>query len=68
MLEVIDIRTASPPSFDQARDQLRQKMIQEGVQKAVKQARAEVSVEKFNLDGSPKRATDQAEPPPAPEK
>jgi hypothetical protein len=27
-----------------------------------------VSVEKFNLDGSPKRATDQAEPPPAPEK
>jgi peptidyl-prolyl cis-trans isomerase C len=68
VIEVIEIRTAAPPSFDQAREQLRQKMIQEGVQKAVKQARAEVSVEKFNLDGSPKRATDQAEPPPAPEK
>lgn len=68
VIEVIDIRTAPPPSFDQAREQLRQKMIQEGVQKAVKQARAEVSVEKFNLDGSPKRATDQAEPPPTPEK
>ena len=41
-------------------------MIQEGVQKAVAKARAEVTVEKFNLDGSPMRATDTAEPPPAP--
>ena len=40
-------------------------MIQEEVQQAVAQARAEVTVEKFNLDGSPVRATDNAEPPPA---
>ena len=39
-------------------------MIQEAVQKAVAQARAEVKVETFNLDGSPTRATDSAEPPP----
>ena len=38
-------------------------MIQEGVQKAVAKARAAASVEKFNLDGSPARATDTAEPP-----
>ena len=42
-------------------------MIQAGVQKAVAQARP-ASVEKFNLDGSPVRATDAAEPPPAADK
>ena len=63
---VVEHRTAPPPSYEKARDELRQKMIQEGVQKAVAQARASVAVEKFNLDGSPMRATDQAEPPPPP--
>ena len=63
---VVEHRNAQPPSYNKARDELRQKMIQEGVQKVVAQARASVSVEKFNLDGSPIRATDQAEPPPPP--
>ena len=62
---LVERRRADPPNFDKARDELRQKMIQEGVQKAVAKARATVAVEKFNLDGSPVRATDQAEPPPA---
>jgi peptidyl-prolyl cis-trans isomerase C len=62
---LVERRNAEPPSFDKARDELRQKMIQEGVQKAVAKARATVAVEKFNMDGSPVRATDQAEPPPA---
>ena len=65
---LVERRRAEPPSFDQAHDELRQKMIQEGVQKAVAKARASASVEKFNLDGSPVRATDTAEPPPAPSK
>ena len=62
---VVERRRGEPPSFDQARDELRQKMIQEGVQKVVAKARASVAVEKFNLDGSPARATEQAEPPPS---
>jgi len=62
---VVERRQAEPPSFEQARDELRQKMIQEGVQKVVAKARASASVEKFNLDGSPMRATDTAQPPPA---
>ena len=62
---VVERRRADPPSFEQAHDELRQKMIQEGVQKAVAKARASASVEKFNLDGTQPRATDQAEPPPA---
>lgn len=65
---VVERRKAEPPSYDQAREQLRQKMIQEGVQQVVAKARAAASVEKFNLDGSQTRATDAAEPPPAPAK
>ena len=64
VIQVLDRRNAEPPSFEQARDDLRQKMIQEGVQQAVAKARAAASVEKFNLDGSPIRATDTAVPPP----
>ena len=65
VIQVLERRKAQPPSFEEARDELRQQMIQEGVKKVVAKARAEVSVERFNLDGSPVRATDTAEPPPA---
>lgn len=68
VIQVVERRRASAPSFADARDELRQRMIQEGVQKAVSKARAAASVEKFNLDGSQLRATDTAEPPPAPAK
>ena len=65
VIQLVERRKAEPPSFDAAKDELRQKMIQEGVQKAVAKARASVSVERFNMDGSPVRATDTATPPPA---
>lgn len=65
VIQVLEKRQGEPTTFEQAKDQLRQKMIQEGVQKAVQQARADVKVEKFNLDGSPQRATDTASPPAA---
>jgi peptidyl-prolyl cis-trans isomerase C len=65
VIQTLEHRTAQPPSFEQERDELRQKMVQAAVQKEVAQARGEVTVEKFNLDGSPVKATDTAEPPPA---
>jgi peptidyl-prolyl cis-trans isomerase C len=65
VIQVMERRTDPPPSYEQAAPELRQKMIQEAVQKVVAEARAQVTVEKFNLDGSPVRATDNAEPPPA---
>ncbi len=65
VIKVEGKRRAEPPSFEQARDGLRQKMIQEGVQKAVQQARGLVTVQKFNMDGSPQRATGTDGPPPA---
>jgi len=66
VIQVLERRHAEAPSFEQAHDELRQKVVQEGVQKALADARSRVTVEEFNLDGSPKRATDTAVPPPAP--
>jgi peptidyl-prolyl cis-trans isomerase C len=65
VIQVLERRHAEPPSFEQARAELRQKMIQEGIQKALAEARTQVTVEKFNLDGTTPRATDTAMPPPA---
>lgn len=65
VIQTLDHRTAAPPTFEQSRDQLRQKMINEAVHKVLAQAQADVTVERFNLDGTPAKATDQAVPPPA---
>jgi peptidyl-prolyl cis-trans isomerase C len=68
VIKVEERRDAPAASFEQSHDELRQKMIQEGVQKVVAQARAEAKVERMNPDGSARRATDGAMPPPAPAK
>jgi peptidyl-prolyl cis-trans isomerase C len=65
VIQTLDHRSAAPPSFDQAKDQLRQQMINDEVRKTLAKARADVTVERFNLDGTPVRATDQLMPPPA---
>jgi len=65
VIQVLGRRTDPPPTFEQASAALRQKMIRQDVQQAVVRARAQVKVEKFNLDGSPMRATDDAVPPPS---
>ena len=63
VIQTLEHRTSPPPTFEQERDALRQKMVQDTVQKGIAQARSEVTVEKFNMDGSPVKATDTAEPP-----
>lgn len=64
VIQVLGHRQAPPPTFAQAEAELRQKMIQADVQQVVAKARAGVTVEQFNADGSPVRATDTAVPPP----
>jgi peptidyl-prolyl cis-trans isomerase C len=64
VIQTMEHRTLPTPTFEQKRDELRQQMVQAAVQKAVTQARGEVTVERFNMDGSPVKATDAAEPPP----
>jgi peptidyl-prolyl cis-trans isomerase C len=68
VIKVEERRAAPAPTFEASHDELRQKMIQEGVQKVLADARAGVTIERFNPDGTPVRATDTAEPPPAPVK
>jgi peptidyl-prolyl cis-trans isomerase C len=65
VIQTLEHRTSAPPPFDQVRDELRQQMVQAAVQKEVSSARSAVTVERFNMDGSPVKATDTAEPPPA---
>jgi len=68
VIKVEERRTATPPTFEQASEGLRNQMVQDGLQKLVASALAEVKVEKYNIDGSTPRPTDNAEPPPAPKK
>jgi len=65
VIQVLDRRQAPAPTFEQAAPDLRQSMIREYVQQAVTKARAQVTVQTFNMDGSPVKATDSAEPPPS---
>ena len=64
VIQTLEHRTSAPPPLDQVHDELRQTMAQEAVQKVVAAARKDVTVERFNPDGSPVKATDTAEPPP----
>jgi len=68
VIKVEERRAAPPPTYAQSHDELRQQIIQESVKQVVADARSGLKVEKFNADGTPLRATDTAEPPPAPKK
>jgi peptidyl-prolyl cis-trans isomerase C len=63
VIQVLETRTAPPPTLADAKDEIRQQIIQDGIQKAVQQARADAKVELFNANGAPQRATDLAVPP-----
>jgi len=65
VIQTLEHRTSQPPTFEQVRDELRQQMVQAAVQKEVAEAGTGVTIERFNMDGSPVKATDTAEPPPA---
>ena len=66
VIKVEERRAAPPPSFEEAKDELRQRIIQDAVTKLSDTALAATKVERMNLDGSAPRATDGAQPPPAP--
>ena len=65
VIKVIERREDKPPTFDAAKDELRQKMAQEAAEKVVAEARSHVTVQKFNLDGTPITAKAPPTPPPA---
>ena len=53
VIKLVDTRTAPPPPFDQAKDEIRQQIIQAGVRQALDKARVGLTIQKFNMDGSP---------------
>ena len=63
VIQVLETRTAPPPSFEEARGELRNQLIQGEVQKLLASARQGLKIETFNADGTPQRATDGAVPP-----
>ena len=63
VIRVEERRTAPPPSFEASQDDLRKAVIQEGVKTVLAQARAAAKIERFNMDGTVRKATDDAEPP-----
>jgi peptidyl-prolyl cis-trans isomerase C len=66
IIKLEERRQAPAPTYEQARDQVRQEIIQEGVKTVVAEAKQGLAIEKFNPDGTKPKATDTAEPPPAP--
>jgi len=65
VIQVLGHRQAQPPSFEEERDTIRQAMVQAAIQDQITAAKADVKIERFNMDGSPAKATDTAEPPAA---
>ena len=63
VIKVEERRAAPPQPFEQAQEQIRQTIIQEGVTRLIATARAGATIERFNPDGTPRKATDDAVPP-----
>lgn len=53
IIKVVDVRTQTPPSFDQQKDQIRGALAEEQVQKLVADLKKSAQIETFNPDGSP---------------
>jgi peptidyl-prolyl cis-trans isomerase C len=65
IIQTLERRKSEPQPLDQVHDELRQSIGQEAVRDVIADAVKQVSVERFNMDGSPIKATDTAVPPPA---
>ena len=52
VVKVEERRIVAPPTYSEVHDALRSALMQEAVQHAIEQARSQVSVRKFNLDGT----------------
>jgi peptidyl-prolyl cis-trans isomerase C len=52
VIKVEEKRLVAPPSFSDMHDQLRQELLAAAVQKAVADARGQLTIHRFNLDGS----------------
>ena len=56
-------RIVAPPGYAEVHDALRQELLQEAVQRTIEQARSQLTIRKFNIDGSPLGAVPDITPP-----
>lgn len=66
VIQVQEVRTAPPPSLQQVHDEVRQTLIQEGVSRVLTAAKVGLTIERFNVDGSPALPGADVKPLPAP--
>jgi peptidyl-prolyl cis-trans isomerase C len=52
VVRVEERRTAAPPSYAEMRDKLRQVLTQEAVQRVIDKARSDLTIHKYNLNGT----------------
>lgn len=62
VIKVEERRIVAPPSYSDVHDQLRDGLMQEAVQKVVDEARGQVTIREFNLDGTPLGAVPDIRP------
>lgn len=62
VIKVEERRIVAPPAYSEVHDQLRDSLMQEAVQKVVDEARKEVTIREFNLDGTPMGAVPDIRP------
>jgi peptidyl-prolyl cis-trans isomerase C len=62
VIQVLETRTAQPPTYDQVHDELKQKLQKQDVEQAVAQARAQVKVVQYNPDGTPVKPASASAP------
>ena len=68
VIKLEEKRQVPPPTYGAIHDQIRQDLLAEAVRQAVQQARGQVIIRRFNVDGTefpPGRQTDAAATPPA---
>jgi peptidyl-prolyl cis-trans isomerase C len=70
IIKVDEKRLVAPPSYSEVHDQLQQELLAAAVSQSVEQARAQLSIRRFNIDGStldtgPKLKIGGSEAPPA---
>jgi len=53
VVKVEERRIVAPPTYSDVHDALRQELLQNAVQREIDQARKELTIHEFNLDGSP---------------
>lgn len=53
VIKVIERRLVAPPSFSDVHEKIRDELMQEAVRQVVAKARSELTIHKWNLDGTP---------------